>query len=123
MTIKDNWASLTTLQKRVSMLAALLAGLVAIGGTVWAGVEVVATDAEVDAKIAEVQKGFKAYAEAEAIKDKQKSIREARWRLEDIEYRLLDPQLPEVQRASLEQSKTKLLRRIACIQAAQDFCE
>ena len=119
----SKWDEFSVIQKRVTMLAALIAGLIAIGGSLWAGVSIVATDAEVDAKVAEVQKNFDEYAASQETLAKQKDIREANWRLEDIEYRLLDPLLPAIQRAALQQSKTKLLRRIQCIQAVQAFCE
>ena len=121
--MKGSWDKLTVIQKRVTMLAALVAGLVSIGGVAWAGASVVATDYEVDAKILLVQNTFDNYTAEQEVKDKEKAIREARWRLEDVEYRLLNPDLPDVQKAALQQSKAKLLRRIKCIQAKQAFCD
>jgi hypothetical protein len=121
--IKTTWDNLGVWQKRLSLLAGILGALIAIVGPVWAGAQILATDAEVDAKVAQVQQSFDNYATEQTVRDKQKSIQDARWRLEDIEYRLLDPNLPEVQKATLEQSKKKLLRRIECIQSAKEFCE
>lgn len=123
MAIKDTWENLGVWQKRLSVLAGILGALIAIVTPVWAGAKILATDAEVDAKIAVVQNSFDEYAAEQTTRQKQQSIQEARWRLEDIEYRLLDPNLPDVQRAALEQSKKKLLRRIECIQSAKEFCE
>lgn len=123
MAIKDTWDNLGVWQKRLSVLAGILGALIAIVGPVWAGAKIIATDAEVDAKIAVVQQSFDDYAAEQTIREKQKAVTDARDRLEDIEYRLLNPNLPEVQRAALEQARKKLLRRIECIQTAKDFCE
>lgn len=123
MALLNKWEQLDTWKKRLGILAGILSATVALVAPLWAGAKVLATDAEVDAKIAKVQLKFDDYAAQQQLKDRQQSIREARWRLEDIEYRLLDPQLPDVQRAALEQSRKELLRRISCIQAAQELCE
>ena len=123
MAIKHTWDNLAAWQKRLSVIAGIMGATVAIVMPVWAGAQIIATDAEVDAKIAIVQQSFDTYAVEQTTKSKQEAIRDAQWRLEDIEYRLLDPNLPDVQHAALEQSKTKLLRRIDCIQTAKKFCE
>jgi len=117
------WGKLTTIQKRVTMLAALLAGLLAIVGSAWAGISIIATDSEVDTKIAVVTTKFDLYVLNQHTKDIKKELRDLRFRLEDVEYRLLNPQLPAVQKAALNQSKIKLLRRIECIQTERTYCE
>jgi len=123
MAIKDSWDNLGEWKKRLSILAGIMGAIIAIAGPLWAGTQILATDAEVDAKIAVVQKSFDEYAAEQTTREKQKSITDARDRLEDIEYRLLNPDLPDVQRAALEQAKKKLLRRIECIQSGKAFCE
>lgn len=122
-TVKDRWAKLETWKKRLAAIAGILGAIIALGTPVWAGVDRLATDAEVQAAVQEVTDSFDTYQIEQEQKDKEKAIRDARWRLEDIEYRLLDPLLPEIQRAALEQAKTKLLRRIRCIQEANHFCD
>lgn len=134
MTIKAKWDSLETWKKRLGTIAGLLTAMLAIAGPIWAGSRLLATDAEVvaqlnvhktsiDLQIAAVDNRFEAYTVRQEEKEKQRIIRDARDQLEDVEYRLLDPQLPDVQRAALTQKKNKLLRRIACIQAEKAFCQ
>lgn len=110
------WESLSTWQKRMTTLSALLTAVVGIGGMLWVGANAFATDTEVAEAVQEVDEKVEAYID-------QKTLYDARIALKQVQFQLLDENISPAQRVLAEEIKGELVRVIKCVQAEQEHCE
>jgi hypothetical protein len=117
------WEKLSTWQKRATTLSALMAALVAIGGLTWSGAELLATDKEVAAEVAKVNDRLDEHMDQQVLSEKRSAIQSAKAQIRQIDFQLLDEDLPFNKREFLNQSKQELKDLIACIQEGKTLCE
>lgn len=110
------WDRLGTWKGRLGALSGVLTGLVAIGGVLWSGATLLATDKEVAEAVQEVDEKVEHYID-------QKTLYDARIALKQTQFLLLDENISAAQRALAEETKAELVRVIKCVQAGQEHCE
>lgn len=112
-----------TWKVRLGALSGVLTALVAIGGLVWTGTSVLATDKEVAAAVAEVDEKLDSHIQQQIESDSRAAIQRANAEIRQIDFQLLDENLPFDKRTFLEQSKQELKDLIICIQDGKKLCE
>lgn len=117
------WDQLTVWQKRATSLSALLSALVAIGGLMYAGTSVLATDKEVAESVAVVEEKLDKHIERQVLAEKRAAIQAAKAQIRQIDFQLLDEDLPFDKREFLKQSKQELKDLILCVQEGNSLCE
>jgi hypothetical protein len=110
------WDKLGTWKGRLGALSGVLTALVAIGGLVWSGTSLLATDKEVQKAFDKVDKKVETYIE-------QKTLYDAKRSKQQIKFQLLDPGITPAQRTLLEEEKGELEKVIICVQAGREHCE
>lgn len=110
------WENLTTWQKRITSLSALLSAVVAIVGMLWVGANAFATDEEVAAEVSKVDEKLNEYITGKTLYD-------ARMSLKQTKFQLLDQSISLEQRQLLEETKEELNQIIKCVQEGNEHCE
>lgn len=117
------WDRMGTWKVRLGALSGVLTALVAIGGLIWTGTSVLATDKEVEEIVAKVEEKLDSHIQQQIEADNRAAIQRAYAEIRQIDFQLLDENLPFDKRTFLEYSKQELKDLIACIQDGKQLCE
>lgn len=113
---EQTWSLLKMVKERANIIYGLISVIVAIGGLVWTGANLFATDKEVEAEIAKVEQRIDNYVD-------RKTLYDARLALKQVQFQLLDTSISPAQRALAEETKKDLQRVIKCVQEDNEHCE
>ena len=117
------WSKLSLWQKRATTVSGLLASIVAIGGIIWSGATVIATDKEVESKVATVKQELYEHINKQVESERRAQIQRAKAEIRQIDFQLLDENLPFDKRTFLTQSKQELKDLIICVQNGNSLCD